>query len=70
MLKVPKSKPIGDVFWTVQSPIEPVTFTKKKDATAFAKLLHTSTNSLKSDIVRREVTKEGYEPTYNGSENV
>lgn len=64
ILKIPKTKPIGKVFYTVQSTIEPVTFTKHKDAKHFQHLLLVSTNSLSSDIVRREVTNEGYEPTY------
>lgn len=62
--KTPRNKPIGKIHYTVQSPIEPVTFKKKKDAVAFKKLLAVSLNNLKSDIVRREVTDEGFEPTY------
>lgn len=52
---------IGQVTYTVQSPIEPVTFHKLKDAKAFQQLLALSTNAYKSDIVRRELTEEGYE---------
>lgn len=52
------------MYYTVQSPLDPVTFTKKKDATAFSKLLLASTAEVKSDIVRREVTDNGYEVTY------
>lgn len=64
VLRIPKNFPIGNVFYTVESSIEPVTFTKRKDAEAFKKLLAQSTLIIKSDIVRREVTDEGYIPTY------
>jgi hypothetical protein len=64
IIKIPLNRPIGKVFYTVQSTIEPVTFNKKKDAEAFKKLLAVSTGEIKADIIRREVTKEGYEPTY------
>lgn len=64
IFKIPLGKPIGRVYYTVQSPLDPVTFTKKKDATAFSKLLLASTAEIKSDIVRREVTDNGYEVTY------
>lgn len=62
--KTPRNKPIGKPTYTVQSTIEPITFKKRRDAVAFKKLLQDSTNSIKGDIVRREVTDEGFEPTY------
>lgn len=64
--KTPRNKPIGKVIYTVQSTIDPISFKKKKDAVAFKKLLQDSNNSIKGDIVRREVTDEGFEPTYGG----
>lgn len=60
ILKLPLSKRIGKVFYTVQSTIEPVTFTKKKDAEQFKELLNKSTGVYQPDIVRREVVDEGY----------
>lgn len=60
ILKLPLSKRIGKVFYTVQSTIEPVTFTKKKDAECFKELLNKSTGIYQPDIVRREVVDEGY----------
>lgn len=48
----------------MQSDLDPVTFLKRKDAEHFKKLLAVSVAGIKSDIVRREVTDEGYEPTY------
>lgn len=48
------------MFYTVQSTIEPVTFTKKKDAEQFKELLNKSTGVYQPDIVRREVVDEGY----------
>lgn len=63
VFKVPLGKPIGKVYYTVQSSFDPVTFTKKKDATAFSKLLLMSTAEVKSDIVRREILDK-YEVTY------
>lgn len=64
VIRVPKLYPIGKVFYTVESPIEPITFTNKKEAKGLQRLLRRSTLQLKSDIVRREVTDDGYEPTY------
>lgn len=65
ILRIPKDKPIGKVFWSVQSSIEPVTFTRKKDAECFKDLLNNkAVHSYNADIVRREVTEDGYEPTY------
>ena len=63
IFKVPLGKPIGKVYYTVQSELDPITFNKKKDATAFCKLLLASTSELKGDIVRREIVN-GYEVTY------
>lgn len=64
VLKIPKGVPIGNVLFTVQSRIEPVTFTSERDATTFKRLLRRSTHRIDSDIVRREVTDDGYVPTY------
>lgn len=59
-ISLPKGRSFGKFFYTVQSPIEPVTFTKKKDAEAFSKLLRASTAEYESDIVRREITDDGF----------
>jgi hypothetical protein len=65
IIKIPLNKPIGKVFYTVESTIEPVTFYKRKDAECFKKLLNTAaTNHYKADIIRREVTEDGFIPTY------
>ena len=64
IVKIPLNRPIGKVFYTVESDKDPVTFNKRKDAEQFKKLLAVSVAGIKSDIVRREVTEEGYEPTY------
>lgn len=55
------NKPIGKVLYTVESAYEPVHFTKRKDAKQYQELLARSTAEVKADIVRREVTDEGYE---------
>jgi hypothetical protein len=70
VLKIPRGVTIGNEFWTVQSELNPVTFTQEKQAKSFARLLSKSTNRLRSVIVRREVTDEGYHPTYGDNENV
>lgn len=64
VFKLPLNKPIGKVYYTVESELDPVTFKKKKDALTFKKLLSISNLELKSDIVRREITDNGYEVTY------
>ena len=64
IFKIPKSKPVGSVLYTVQSAYDPVTFTRYDDALHFRALLSKSVNDIKSDIVRREITEEGFEPTY------
>jgi hypothetical protein len=64
VLRVPLNKPIGKVTYTIESLIEPVTFNKKRDAEAFRKLLNKSVQGYKGVIVRREITDEGFEPTY------
>lgn len=53
----------------MQSPLGPITFNRYRDAVDFRILLDASLNGIKGDIVRREITKEGYHPTY-GDENV
>lgn len=60
IVSLPKGRSFGRAFYTVQSPLNPVTFTKKKDAEAFKKLLEASTASHQSDIVRHEITDKGY----------
>lgn len=69
MLKIPLGKPIGKVYYTVESELDPVTFVHKRDAKQFQDLLFRSVNiqGIKSDIVRREVTDKGYEVTYGDS---
>lgn len=64
VIKIPLNNPIGNVFYTVESELDPVTFLEEKDAKALQRLLRKSTLALKSDIVRREVTDEGFIPTY------
>lgn len=67
VLKIPLNKPIGRVMYTVESTIEPVTFYKRKDAECFKRLLNkAATHEHKADIIRREITDEGYIPTYPG----
>ena len=61
VLKVPVKWGSNKVFYTVQSNLDPVTFTKRKDAEAYRKLIKLSTGEYKGDIIRREVTEEGYE---------
>lgn len=63
VFKIPLNKPIGKVYYTVHSEVDPVTFKRKKDAVAFCKLLSLSTLELKGDIVRREIV-DNYEVTY------
>lgn len=60
VLKLPLNKRIGKVTYTVESSLNPVTFTKRKDAEQFRSLLEASVHGHKSDIVRREITDEGY----------
>lgn len=67
IVTVPKGRSFGKAFYTVQSGVEPITFTKKKDAVAYQKLLKASTKELSSDIVRHEITDDGY---FVGEENV
>lgn len=69
ILRLPKGKPIGDVYWTVESSGDPVTFSKKKDAEEYKRLLLISTAAVKADIIRREITNEGFIATH-GDENV
>lgn len=66
IVTMPLNRPIGKVMWTVQYENVNVTFRKKKEAKEFQKLLAHSVAELPSVIIRREVTDEGYEPTYNG----
>ena len=65
IIKIPKNKPIGKVYWTVESTIEPVTFSKKKHAEAFKKLVNReATVNYQAAIIRREITDRGFIPTY------
>ena len=67
IIKIPLNRPIGKVFYTVESTIEPVTFYKRKDAECFKQLLNNAaTNHYNADIIRREVTDDGFIPTYPG----
>lgn len=49
------------ITYIVQSSLNPVAFKRKKDAKEFQRLLLVSTSKMKSVIVRREITKEGFE---------
>lgn len=70
VLRVKKNRPIGKVFYAVKSNIEPVTFYRKKDAKHFVELLNSkATADYNAVIIRREVTNEGFIPTY-GDEDV
>lgn len=64
ILRIPKGQPLGKVYYTVQSELNPVSFRRRAHAELFKKLLAVSVNPLKSDIVRREITDDGYIPTY------
>lgn len=64
VFKTPLGRPIGKVYYTVESELDPLTFTKKKDALALKRLLLISNRELKSDIVRREITDKGYIVTH------
>lgn len=64
VFKIPLGRPIGKVYYTVESELDPLTFTKKKDALALKRLLLVSNRELKSDIVRREITDNGYIVTH------
>lgn len=64
VLKVPKTHPLGPVVYSVESELDPITFNKRKDAEAFKRLIATSVHVHKGVIVRREITHEGYIPTY------
>lgn len=62
VVSVPKGRAFGKAFYAVEPEhaIVSMTFTKKKDAEAFQKLLKVSTREMQSDIVRREITDDGY----------
>lgn len=60
IVSIPKGRSFGKYFYTVQSKTEPMTFTKKKDAENYQRLLKASTRELTSDIVRHEITDDGY----------
>ena len=67
-IKIPKTHRVGKVTYTVQSQIEPVTFSKQKNAKLFKHLLEVA--GYTPDIIRREVTDEGYEVTYENGRKV
>ncbi|MCA9333850.1 hypothetical protein KC963_02280 [Candidatus Saccharibacteria bacterium] len=62
IVSVPNGRSFGKAFYSVeaQEAITTLTFIKKKDAEAFKKLIKSSTSELSSDIVRHEITDEGY----------
>lgn len=60
MPKIPKTHPLGKVFWTVQFDNKALGFKKKKDAKQFQELLFTSLARTESVMIRYEVTDEGY----------
>ncbi len=64
ILKVSKDKPVGNVFYTVSSSIDPITFTNEKHAEQLKRLLRKSIHPIEADIIRREVMDDGYELTY------
>lgn len=69
MIKIPNNKPIGKVLYTVESRLDPITFTRRKDAYLLKSLLNDSASNIQAEVIRREVTTEGYIPTY-GDEHV
>lgn len=64
VIKMPLNQPLGKRVYTVESEFDPLTFTKRKDAEAFKHLISISNRRLNGVIVIREVTDEGYIPTY------
>ena len=63
VLKIPKSN-LGTVFYTYESRLDPITSNKRKDAETLKRTLLLATHPIKGDIIRREVTDEGYNVTY------
>ena len=59
-IDLPSPAEVG-VTYTVVSTLNPVKFRKKGDALKFKALLKNATTPIPSDIVRREITKEGFE---------
>jgi hypothetical protein len=59
-IELPSGGEVG-VTYTVVSTLNPVTFRKKGDALKFKALLKNATTPIPSDIVRREITKDGFE---------
>lgn len=60
VLRVPKGKPVGKVTYAVEFGLVAVNFRTKKKAQEFQKLLSHSVEEYPSDIVKREITQEGY----------
>lgn len=60
VLRVPHGKPVGKVTWAVDFGLVSVNFRTKRKAEEFQKLLSHSVEEYPSDIVRREITQEGY----------
>lgn len=60
ILRVPKGKPVGNVTYAVDFGLVSVNFRTKKKAEEFQRLLSHSIEEYESDIVRREITQEGY----------
>ena len=59
--KLPTSKlKVGKVTHAVEFGLVTITFPTKRDALAFQKLLSRSVEKYPSDIVRREITDEGF----------
>lgn len=56
----PKTAKLGKVTYTVESRFDPITFSKRKDAVEFKRLLSSSVVGYESSIVRREITDEGF----------
>lgn len=59
-LLIPKGRSVGKVLYAVEFGIVTTTFTSRRDALTFKQLLLLSVESYQSDIVRREISDEGF----------
>lgn len=59
-VETPKGRAFGRVLYRVKAVADTKTFTKLKDAREYRRLLKASTASVESEIIRTEVTEEGY----------
>jgi len=60
VVKIPKGRTFGKVLYSVRAVTDTKTFTKLKDARDYQRLLRSSTAEMQSEIIRREITDEGY----------